>query len=122
MRVRHIGNASPKAFSALTVELRKYAESSVSDIEATIERARNVLLGATKDDVLDAILGKRIPELSRKRLSDAYDAAEKAERYGSPRSIWGMVNGITEVSQESTHTDARVALDRAAGKVMEMAF
>jgi len=122
LRIRHIGDASPKAFRELTVELRKYADSSVSEIEAQIQTARGTLLGATKEDVLDAILGKRIPELSRKRLDAAYDAAEQSPRYGSPRSVWGMVNGLTEISQKTPHADERNKLDRAAGKLMEVVF
>jgi len=121
-RIRHVGDASPKAFAGLAVELRRFAESSTSDMQAKIGSARNLILGGTKEEVLDALLGKRIPELSKKRLSESYDLAEKADRYGSPRSVWGMVNGITELSQQSPHMDARISLDRAAGKLLEIAF
>lgn len=122
LRIRHVGNASPRAFQSIGIEVRRFAESSTSDMEAKIAAAQRFELGATKDAVLDSILGKRIPEISRKRLDDAYSAAESADRYGSPRTVWGMVNGLTEISQKTPHMDERVKLDRAAGKVLEIAF
>jgi hypothetical protein len=33
-----------------------------------------------------------------------------------------MVNGLTELSQQTVFADERHELDRAAGKVLEMAF
>lgn len=123
LRVRHIGDADERAFRELAGELRRYADSSASEGEERIEQAKRYSLGNDKDAVLDAIFGKRIPGLSRKRLDDAYDKAEAhADWYGDPKSVWGMVNGITEIARDLKHTDERVHLDRAAGKVMEIAF
>lgn len=38
----------------------------------------------------------------------------------SPLSVWGIVCGLTRISQQSAFTDERVAIDRAAGKLMSM--
>jgi hypothetical protein len=35
---------------------------------------------------------------------------------------WGFAQGITSLSQSEKHFDDRVALDRAAGRVLELAF
>ena len=42
--------------------------------------------------------------------------------YGNPNTVWGTVNGLTEVAKNLPHLDARVAMDKAAGRVMEMAL
>ena len=39
-----------------------------------------------------------------------------------PRTAWGMAQGATRLSQQEINADHRVALDRAAGKVLEVAF
>ncbi len=122
LRVRHVGGASAKAFGEFQGTLRRYSESSASEVEGQILRAQTVSLGPTKDKVLDVLFGRRIPELNRKMLGQAYDIADRTTRYGDPRSVWGMVNGLTELSQDTTHADRRMALDRAAGKVLEIAF
>lgn len=122
LRIRHVGDARTQALHKWRVEVRRFSDSSTSDIKATIASAKAKTLGASKDEVIDLLLGKRIPELTRNRLGLAYDAAERAERYGSPRTVWGMVNGLTEVSQDTPHADTRAQLDRAAGKVLQIAF
>ena len=123
-RIRHVGNnVNARAFGQLAVEVRKYAESSVSDLEAQIETAQTRVIGAKRADVMDAIFGKRVPGLTRALVGDAYDRAEKVGRYGAPNTVWALVNGITELSQETTSgADERAELDRAAGKLMAMDF
>jgi hypothetical protein len=123
-RVIHIGNGQDrKAFDGLTVELRKYADATAADDEAKIESARQYQIGATKDEVLDAVFGLKSAPLSRKMIGQAYDLAEKrVDWYGSPRSAWGMAGGLTEIARDLPNANERYALDMAASKVMEMAF
>lgn len=126
LRIRHVGDANPKAFRSIRTELIKYADDSASEVEAKIRAARRYEFGATKDDAINAAF-KMISRaggvsISRKKFEEAHDIAEVRGRYGSPRSAWGMVNGLTELSQKSEYTDQRVAIDRAAGKIMEIEF
>lgn len=128
-RIPHIGKASrDKAFKKIEVEIVQYANASVSDVEAQIAKARTFQLGATREEAIEAVLSfgraKKIVGLTEDRLGDAFDAAEAhVDWYKvAPTTVWGMVQGLTEVSQRATHTDDRLALDRAAGKVMSIAF
>lgn len=123
LRVRHIGEADDRAFRGLGIELRRFADASASEDEAKIISARNMSLGKTKDEVLDRIFGLRIPALSRKRADEAYSLAEAhADWYGDPRSVWGFTGGVTELARDLPHADERVTLDRAAGRVLQIAF
>jgi len=125
IKIRHIGDANDRAFNSLRMDLVEYANSSTSDDAAKIRKARSYVLGGSKDQVLEALIGivaqKRI-QLAQGQLDAAYDIAERTPRYGSPRNMWGMVNGLTELSQKSEYADRRVTIDRAAGKLMEIAF
>ena len=128
IRIRHIGNADSKSFSSIRAELISYANSSVSDLEAQIKAARTYEfggVGADKDAVVAAVLAyatKVKAPISQAIVSRAYDVTEERGRYGSPRSAWGIANGLTELSQESTYTDERVKIDRAAGKLLQIVF
>ena len=54
-------------------------------------------------------------------LKEAYSVAEmNADEYGSPRSYWGMSQGLTALSQNEPYTSERVRLDKAAGKILEL--
>jgi len=120
LRIPHIGNADERAFSKLTVELRKYADSSVREDEAKIESMRRMELGATKDEVLDRVFNLGV---TKKLAAQAYTiAVESEDRYGSPRSVWGLTGGLTEVARDLPNADARVALERQAGKIMQISF
>lgn len=123
LRIRHTGQADARAFGELTVELRKYADASASEDEAKIKRCMAYQLGRDKDEVLDKLFGIRAVALPRRTLDAAYQLAEgHSDWYGDPRSAWGMGNGLTEAARELAFTDERVKVERAAGKVFEMAF
>jgi hypothetical protein len=111
--IRHIGDLGAdgeKAFAKLAVELKRYADSSAADDEAKVAAAMKCEIAATKDEVIDAV------------LKFAILAATREDWYGSPRSAWGLSGGMTELARDLPNADDRHALDKAAGKMMEMAF
>jgi hypothetical protein len=131
--VRHVkaealarGNTLRRAMSQWQVMANRLP--SGAEIGKQIEGAKAYEIGATKDEVLDALFSfakkRSLNRLNRATLTEGYDLAERTPRYGSPRSVWGMVNGLTELSQGETgrFTDMRTDLDVQAGRIMEMAF
>lgn len=123
LRIRHVGNADARAFSQLAGELRRYADASASDDEKKIVAAQNFVLGSNKDEVLDKVFGLKSVGLSRKMIGAAYDLAEqRVDWYGNPRSVWGLTGGLTEIARDLPNAGERTKLDRAAGKLMEIAF
>lgn len=126
VRIRHVGAAGDKAFSKMRIELAKYADCSVNDDQAIIEKAQSYEIAGSKEDVLEELLSfarkKKINVLNQKNLTQAYEIAEETPRYGNPRTAWAISQGLTQVSQESEYTSKRVEMDRAAGKLLEIAF
>lgn len=120
LRIPHIGDADDRAFRRMAIELRKYADSSAKDDELKVEKMMRLQLGATKDEVLDKVFSLGVP----KRLAArSYELAETREDwYGSPRSVWGFTGALTEIARDLPNADARVEMDRMAGKVMQIAF
>jgi hypothetical protein len=120
INLRHVGNADDRAFQGLEVELTKYANTSASEDEAKIELARKfVLKGKTKEEVIDAVFGMRI--LTRTDAVKAYEAVIE-DVDGPAYTAWGFSQGITRLSQTIPNADKRVEYDRAAGKLIEVAF
>lgn len=121
-KVVHRGNAKERAWRNLYRELDVYAKMSVSALEDRIKVAQRMELGKTRDEVVKALWDRKIS--SRGILVDAYGLAERyvgIDGHDSPRSVWGMMGGMTRLSQQSRHADRRVELDLAAGKMMELA-
>lgn len=123
LRITHRGDADERAFRELRGKLVEYADASVSEDEARITRAKQFSLGKDKAAVLDAVFGLRIPALSRVRIGEAFDLAEQHENaHGASTTAWGLASGLTRLSQTLPYADDRVTLDRAAGRVLEVAF
>lgn len=123
IRLRHVGNADGKAFRSIRGQLTQYADQSVSDQEAMIKRAREFNLGGTKEEVLDRIFKLRVPVLSKAKIEQAYTSTERNYPIdGSPRTAWGMAQGLTRISQATPYADTRAEIDRAAGKVLSISF
>jgi hypothetical protein len=128
--VRHIGDVAGRFHIQLADAVNKYLTASATEETARVQRARSLSLGATKDEVLDAVFkaiagGRRngLPSgMNFKQLGAAYDLAEQyVDVDGSPRTVWGYVNGLTRLSQQTAYTDDRTFLDRAGSSVLTLA-
>lgn len=118
---KHIGKTTlhQKVRAALAMTLVKFANESASDQEAKVKSARTAKIAASRKEVLDLIFGKRI--LGLKAAEKAYDAVIP-DVDGDPKTVYGYVQGITRASQETPYADERMEMDRAAAKVLAMAF
>ena len=125
IKIRHIGDVSRRFGHEFQAELRNYANASEAEDVRRIAAAKTFKIGDTKEEMLDKLFGLKRVGLSRKALESAYAYAEleaDQNRTGDPRSAWGFAGGITRLAQESTYAGERTKLDRAAGRVLEMAF
>lgn len=117
LSARHVGRVRDK-LSMWETEIRRYMDASAADDEAMIARAKTRRIAATKEEVLDALFGKRSIGLSRATLTAGYEAVNEAQD-GDPRTVWGMAQGLTRFSQTTPYADKRTEIDRAAGRLMD---
>jgi len=79
-------------------KLNRYANESVSDIEAKIRTAKSTIIAADQEQVIDTIfanLKKAGAPVSRKQLEAAQTLAIANESTdGKPNSIWGYGTGF----------------------------
>lgn len=123
LRIKHVGAADDRAFAEIRGQLVKYANESASDDEARIRTAANFVIAGTKDEVLDRLFKIKNLGVSRRQLDAAYDIVVAEESTDvNPNSAWGMAQGLTRLSQQAAYADERVGMDRAAGKVLAIAF
>ena len=126
VRVRHTGsNPMRKALREFEGELRRYHDAAPEE-ERMIVAAKRMVLGNSQEEVLEALIKytktHSIP-LSKARLTEGYETAEKhSDWYGNPRTLWANVAGLTHASQSIGFTDDKATIDRAAGKLLDMAF
>lgn len=121
VRIVHRGATDEKFVKELALELQRYGDSGVEQEEAIIAAAQRHEFGKDKQEVLDVLFGIKNLGLTKKQLDRGFDIAElNQDTDGAPTTAWGMVQGLTRMSQESGNTDSRVKIDRAAGKLLDL--
>jgi len=118
----HRGNAQ-EMFREAMAQATVMMEAPSSDDENRIKAAKLYEIAPTSKETIETIYRKSVG-LSKRECEDAYILATRhAEDHGTePNTAWGYAAGITRLSQGQTATDKRDLMDRAAGKVLEMAI
>ena len=86
--------------------------------QAIIDAITTHQLAGTKAGVIDEL--QKIG-LTKRVATDAYERCEQPEPI-RPFTSWGIVQGLTRLSQDSGFQDKRVALDLLAAKVANRAY
>jgi hypothetical protein len=127
VRVRHIGRQSMRIGSRSVAGALVAAQSGNATLiedSTKLFAAARFELGTKREQVVEKVATmarvKRITELTASRVADAFDIAERAGRYGAPNTAWAVTCGLTELSRTSLYGSERTALDRAAGRVLDM--
>ena len=119
LRIRHTRGAPERFAYEGQQYLSRYAEESTGRAVAAIKAAQSYELpDAEKEDKgWDAWLRDR--GFTAAQSKDAVASAIAEE--GQARSLWDIIQGITASARQIHHTDERVKLESAAGKLMRYA-
>jgi len=110
IRIRHTVSAPDKWLDKIVPVLNDFAYSSAAPIVETIERARQTKIAGD----LDAFLAQRFGRGKVAAIKQAHEADE-----GRPiETVWDVTTAATAYARQIEHQDLRVALERAAGKVL----
>ena len=113
-RRRHVGASIQEAWTTSLENVRATLDADSAGDRAVLLRAASQELGASREAVLEAVVQRL--DVSQKHAAQAYTLAEQFE--SNPRSVWGYVQGLTRLSQQTPWQDGRFALDRAAGRLL----
>lgn len=120
--IRHMGEPA-RRFREAMAEATAMMRGSAFEDQKRIQAAKQKVLGPDKDKVINVAYTLLSPNLSKSQCEDAYVLAVRhADDHGNdPHTAWGYAAGITRLSQ-SKYADTRDKMDRAAGKLLEVAF
>lgn len=121
IRLRHSAGVHSRT-PALYDAARALAQTSAREDEDRIRAAQRTLVADTHAAIVTRLQGMNLPGVTKTVAAAAVEVAASTPRYGDPRSVWAVGNGLTEVSQRSAHIGDRATIDRSAGKVFRMAF
>lgn len=109
--IRHTRSAPDKWIEEMKPALLSYTNSSTASVTKAIEDARSKRISGDK---LDDFLANRYSA----KLATAVKAAHMADEGRPIETMWDVVTGVTAYARSIENQDARVALERDAGKLM----
>lgn len=112
IRLRHTKGAPDRWLSEILPILDSYSRSSGRTVTDAIEAAK-----AAKIEDAKAWLAARYT----KTAAAQYGAAFLADEGRPMESLWDITTGMTAYARSLPHQDARVAIEREAGKVLALA-
>jgi len=114
--IKHTKNAPDRFAKEVRPMLRAYAEASVVDVEAQLERAASKKVGSSDEEVMDWL---RRHEFTKKE-GEAIVRTAKVEE-GGARTVWELVNGGTALARSVPWNDDRVALEKRVSGLLKAA-
>lgn len=115
-RRRHVGGV--KALRDTLREIgtiaHRWANHSGQRDQAIIDSLIANEIATTREGVIDQL---RAMGATQDQAERAYDSCVRTEP-ASPRSYWGIAQGLTRISQETGYQDDRYQLDKLAGLVI----
>jgi hypothetical protein len=116
LRMKHTKNAPERFEREVTPMLTAYAEASVVDVQAQLERAARKKVGSSDNEVL-AFLRKH--EFTKREGEKIIEMAKVEE--GGARTVWEIVNGGTALARGIPHADERVKLEKRVSSLLKVA-
>ncbi|NUO10413.1 MAG: DUF932 domain-containing protein [Candidatus Brocadia sp.] len=113
IRIRHSLNAPERAFSEIIPALNRYIESSANVETQTIRKAMEYRPSRNKEGTIDWLQKNGFTKAVSEK---AYEYAVSEEDNGA--SLWNIVQGISAMARDKKHVDARVDLERQAGRLL----
>jgi len=117
IRFRHTSGAPARLVSEVRPMLAAYAQAPASEVVSTVKAARGAIVGNDRESVQEWM---RKRGFTRSQAAAAYQYAERdsLNQGLNPRSVWGLVQGVTDYAHEISHTDTRVDLESRAGALL----
>ena len=115
LKIRHTGQAPGRFAHEVQPALLSYVTASAKRTEDSIKQAKALLLSDKLDERIGWLMERGF---TKGEAQGGIAAAEREE--GDSRTLWQVVNGLTAYAREYAYVDARVDLERRAGKLMSL--
>lgn len=114
--VRHTSGAPMRFVAEAVPQLNRYLTAKSSGEETVIKAAQAREVGKDRKSVVEWM---RARGFSQTLAGRAYDTAEK-EGIRNPRTLWGVVSGLTGAVRDVGHTDERIDTERKASALLDL--
>ena len=115
-KIRHTAGGPMRFMREAKPALQNYIEMSTDSTVNMIKNASNKILGETENDVSSWLQQRGFTKSFSKQITE-----QATKEPGNPRSLWNIVNAITDKAHSIPYGDERIDLEKQAGKLLELA-
>lgn len=112
---RHSKGAPARFMREASHRLQQFADGGTQKLIAGVNAAKSAIVAQDDEGAVD-YLGK---QGFTQAMANKIVAQVLQEEQRPARSIWDMVQGITAVARNNGHQDARIDMERQAGKLLD---
>lgn len=117
LKIRHTSGGPERFINEAVPALNEYVNMSAKPLEEAVRKAKALLLpGDDKQEEFSKFFRTR--GFNNAEIKKAVDFADAEE--GQHATLWDMYNGFTAAARHLAFAEARVDLQRRAGKLMEV--
>lgn len=113
-RLRHVGRNPEKFWKYLE---QAFTTGGPGNAIPSINKALSYQIGTKLDNIMNEV--SKVSTLSKSIISKAMEATVP-DLDGPSGSLWGIINGLTRVSQGEINADRRHELDTEAGRLLSL--
>lgn len=115
--IRHTKNAPDKFMAEAMPALESYSDGSVADLMAGVQAAKDAVVAKDEEDALAWLRSEGL----NKRQAQAVWDTHIEEEGRAPSSVWDFAQGVTAMARDIPTQDARIDLEKVAGKWLDKA-
>lgn len=123
VRIIHRGEANTRWIGDLGRSLVAYQSQSQDVERSMVLSAMRTLVADNSVDAVETLRSKFALPIARGQqvIELAKMESDECRNQFAPHSVWGVVQGLTRLSQRTNYADQRVAADRIAGQILLLA-
>lgn len=117
MTIRHTSGAPSRFLREAEPALLQFADEATMPVIAKVNAAKALVLATNDDERMTFLRKQEVSKTAARSILDEFEAFE-----GRPaESAFDFVQAITLKARDVGHQDARIEMERAAGKLMDLA-
>lgn len=117
LKIRHTSGGPARFINEAVPALREYLAMSAKPVETAVRKAKTLMLPTAQDALDEFFMKHPAAKFTRPEIRRAVDTATAEE--GQCATLWDAYNGFTAVARTMAFAEAKVDLEKRAGKLME---
>lgn len=117
MKIRHTSGGPARFINDAIPALEDYVKMSAKPIEDAVKKAKTLELPQGNEEFFEYFMKHKAAKFTRPEIKRAVEFADAEE--GQHATLWDMYNGFTAAARMMAFAEAKVDMEKRAGRLLE---